>query len=166
MSSTISGGVSLSCSINVAVAPGTNLAGYTIPVNPQGQASYSAGTGASQASKVYQASLSLAAAVTSLDLTTVVCVDGTTGFSHVREVIIFNDSATDGQTITLDNVSNTITGYWLGGTTPTTSIQAGTNWRQSKPLGSAGWVVNSTNKILALDPGAATIACRVVILGD
>lgn len=167
MSNAISGGITLSSSLAQSLDAGaTRLNQFTAPVQPSQTISYGPGTGPGQANKIYQASLSLAATPTSLDLTAVVCLDGSTGFSHVREVIVFNDDTNDAHTIVYDgSVSNAFAPF-LAGTGPKITIQGGASERKSRPLGTNGWTVDSTHKVVALDPGANTVACRVVIVGD
>lgn len=165
MSASVTGSVSLSVNMNVAIPTGANvLNGYTVTVNPSpASASYSPGTAANQANKIYQYKGSAVAATVDLDLTAAVCVDGTTGFSHVREKIVYNDDAVNNLTLGLG--TNPFTPY-LGGTTPTVIIPPGSVFRIPNPLGTNGWVVDSTHKIVRVDPGANTIAYRMIIIGD
>jgi hypothetical protein len=151
----------------VAIPVGSNApTAYNIPVNPSLGVTYAAGTGANQANKVAAPSGSAAASPSTIDLSSQACVDGQTGFSHVREVIVFNDSPT--AVLTLDfTASNAWTApFSAGGTTAKLDIQPGTSQRFNKPIGTNGFVVDSTHKILTLDPGASTVAWRAVIVGD
>lgn len=163
MSATLSGSVSLSSAISISIAPGTGLASYTIPVNPSKQTSYTDGSGANGAHRAYQATLTLVSSTPQvLDLTAVVCADASVGFSHVREVLVFNDGTAD---VTLDNASNVFQ-PWLSGTTPGETVYAGGSMYRNKPLGTNGWVVDSTHKLITVNPGSSAGTVRVVILGD
>jgi hypothetical protein len=163
-----SGSINLNCQLSVQVpAAGNNLSAYTVPVSPSSQAAYAAGTAANQVNKVATVGGSAAASPVSIDLTSVVCVDGSTGFAHVRELIIFNDDTNDPHVLKLDmTVSNAFTNGYDTITAGKIDIAAGEAFRRSKPIGTNGWVVDSTHKIVDIDPGANTVPYRVVIAGD
>jgi hypothetical protein len=165
MSSTVSGSIGLAVNLSAKVAAVTNLlTAYPIPVQPAAAGvSYSAGTAANQANKIYAFSGTATAATVDLDLTAAVCVDGSVGFSHVRELIIYNDSLT--QTLTAGVGTNPFTPFFTG-TTPAEVIEPGSVFRKAKPLGTNGWVVDSTHKVVRVDPGANTIAYRMIVVGD
>ena len=165
--STPAGSIALNVNLAVAIpASGNVLTAYTIPVQPQQSQGYAAGTGAGQINKVAELGGSAAAAPVSIDLTAVTCVDQTTGFSHVRELIVFNDDAT--HTLTWDfTVTNALVAMFAaGGATARITINPGTHQRFNVPLGTSGYVVDGTHKIITLDPGANTIAYRAVLAGD
>lgn len=167
MANAINGSVTTSASITQALDAGAGgrITAYNVPIQPSETESYTAGTGANMANKVAQAAGSAAAAVVDIDLSTIVCVDGSTGFTHIREVLVFNDDTIDAHTL-LMGLGTTPFAPWLAGTTPTIEIRGGASERKSKPLGTLGWVVDSTHKIFRLDPGSNTVAYRVVFLGD
>src|SRR6185437_1077142 len=163
MSNAISGGITLSSSLVQQLDAGAaRLNAFAVPVQPSLTQSYAAGTGANQANNIYQASGSAAAAPVDTDLTTCVCVDGSTGFSHVREVILFNDDTNDAHTLLIDgSVSNAFAPY-LQGTAPKLEVRGGAAERKSHPIGTNGWTVDSTHKVFAIDPGANTVAYRLI----
>lgn len=165
----VTGTVSLSVDVSDAQAAGTTrLTAYTIPVKPATlTTSYTNGSAANMVSKTYQRSASLVATTIDLDLTALVANDDSVGFTHVREVIIYNDDATaaGAKVLTVGLGTNPFS-YWLGGTTPTFILHPSTAVRFSCPLQTAGWLVDATHKILRLDSGANTVAYRIVILGD
>ncbi len=165
----VTGTISLAVDVSDAQAAGTTrLTAYTIPVKPATlSTAYANGSAANMVSKSYQRSSSLVATTIDLDLTTLVANDDSVGFSHVREVLIYNDDATVGgaKVLTVGLGTNPIN-YWLGGTTPTFIVHPGTAARFACPLQTAGWLVDGTHKILRLDSGVNTVAYRVVILGD
>ncbi|HXS24479.1 MAG TPA: hypothetical protein VN719_09630 [Gemmatimonadales bacterium] len=164
MTANVSGGFTLSSNLVFAIPAGANvLTAYNVPIQPNANYSYTPGTGANQMNKGYQASGNAAAAPVSIDLTTVVCVDGSTGLAHVRELLIFNDDPTH----TL-NWDMTIVNSLLGPFTVATkwTIPPLSHARIANPASAAGWTVDSTHKIVDLDPGANTIAYRLVAGGD
>jgi len=165
--SSIAGTVAMNVNFSVGLAAtGNVLTAYSVPVSPQQTHSYTAGTGAAQINKVAGLGGSAAASPASIDLTAVVCADGTTGLSHVRELIVYNDSTTN--VLTWDfTVSNALTAMFsAGGTSAKVSVNPGAHQRFNVPLGTNGYVVDSTHKIISLDPGANTIAYRIVLAGD
>lgn len=122
------------------------------------------GTGANGALRYYQKSNSLVATTVDIDLTAAICSDGTVGLTHWRELRVWNLSTADDLTLGLG--TNPITASFMGGTTPTVTIPPGGVFVQAKPLGTNGYVVDSTHKILRLNSGSATVSYRVLILGD
>jgi hypothetical protein len=115
-------------------------------------------------SRVYYFSGSAAATPTTINLSTVVCADGGVGFTHIREIIVYNDATNDAHTLTVGGGTTPFLGD-LAGTSPTETVNAGTAKRYaSKPLGAAGIAV-STAINLRVDPGANTIAFRVLVAG-
>lgn len=166
MASTVSGTLTLSSTLNVAVPVGpTALTAYNIGIAPNLTNSYAAGSGPNQGNKIYQSSLTATGAVADLDLTAAVCVDGTVGFTHVRELWIFNDATTVGYTLTYGLGTNPFSPM-LGGTTPTVVISPGSVQRFYRPLDTLGWTVSGSIKTVRVDPGANTIAYRIIVLGD
>lgn len=163
-----SGTIQLASTITDTLAAGaTRPAAVAVSLQISGASAtttYSNGTAASQVSRAYYFTGSAAATPTTIVLSTIVCTDGGVGFTHVREILIYNDSSTDGQTLTVGGGTTPFTPD-LAGTSPTMTVQAGTSKRYvSKPLGTTGHAV-STNINLRIDPGASTITFRVLILG-
>ncbi len=151
----------------LAVSAG-RLTSYVVPVQLSVSTSYADGTAANQANRVYQFSGSAAGAPVSIDLSTVVCADGTTGFTKVRELIIFNDATNAAYTLAFgnDGVGTNLFIPMLAGTTPQVAIEPSFPQRFGKPIGTTGWTVDSTHKNIRLDPGVNTVAYRVVVLGN
>lgn len=166
LAATPSGGFSLQSNVAFSVpASGNVLTAYTVPIQPSHSVAYTAGTAANQINKGAQAGGSAAASAATIDLSTVTCVDGTTGLSHVREYVIYNDSTTAALTLDL-TVSNSLKEWVSAGTGTKLTIEPGAVFRVSKPKGTNGYVVDSTHKIVTLDPGANTVAYRAIFLGD
>jgi hypothetical protein len=164
--SAANGEIKLSSSLSYAVPGGGNLFnGYTYPGNFTVTTTYNAGgTGANQ----YQDFATLGGTTTistpvSIDATTIVKASGATGFTHGREVIIMNDDPTN-----VLKFDPTVSNSHLFGleTAAKIDIQPGGVLRFSKPLGTNGWLFDSTHKIITLDPGAFAIPYRVMIIGD
>lgn len=145
---------------------GTVLTPYGVPCKPPDiQRIYSNGTAANQGTKFYQAKKTATAALSTTDLTAVVCSDGTTGFTHVREIILWNDDATN--VITLTTPTNSLLLRFLGGTSPTVILQPGVPWAvPAIPLATTGYLVDSTHKTIDVDPGSNTCIYRILVIGD
>lgn len=164
---TPAGDVTLSCNLSVAIPAGGNvITAYTVPVQPSQKISYNAGTGANQVNKVAQAGGNAAAAAASIDLSSLACVDGTTGFAHWRELLVFNDDTTNNLTWDFTATNANIAMFGAGGATAKITIPPGSCQRFSIPKGATGATVDGTHKVISLDPGANTIAYRVVAAGD
>lgn len=162
-----SGTVSTNVNVTVAVpASGNVLSAQNLPVQVSQSLTYTAGTAANQVNKVATVGGTATASPASIDLTSVVCVDGQVGFSHIREVIAYDDDATNGLLWDFTATNALTAMFSAGGTTAKLTVQPGAHQRFAKPLGTNGYVVDSTHKIVSLDPGANTIAYRVIILGD
>lgn len=177
--STTSGSISIQMQAKESLAASSSrLFGYDVPVQPSntytisdGDAagtvtiSSNAGTITVKGNRVYQASGSAAASAVNIDLTAVTNIDGTTGFSYVRALLIFNDATTTLYTLTTGAGSNPFAPY-LGGTSPTIAIDPGGAFVAIKALGTHGYTVDSTHKTLQLDPGSNTVPYRVVVVGN
>lgn len=178
--STTSGSLSFALQLKETLAASAaRLFGYDVPIQPSNTYSISDGSTAGtvtittnagsitvKANKIYQASGTASATPTDIDLTATTNVDGTTGFSYVRGIIIFNDATTDAYTLTTGAGTNPFKTY-LGGTSPTLAIDPGGMFMLMKPLGTNGHAVtNSSNDILRLDPGANNVPYRIVIFGS
>lgn len=178
--STTSGTLSFTLNARESLPASTSrLTAFDAPFNPTNTYSISdgstagtvtissnAGTITVKANRVYQASGNANATPTDIDLTTTINVDGTTGFSYVRVLLIFNDATTDAYTLTYGEGTNPFKPT-LSGTSPTHAIDPGGVFPIIKALGTNGHaVVNSTNDIVRLDPGANNVPYRVVILGS
>lgn len=204
MSYTASGSVNLNVNASAAIGTGASvLTAYNVPVSasPITSSIYTSGTGvALTIARVLQLSgtMTTTAALSGVvSLTTSGTADvggATSAWSHVREIVVFNDGLTTGGSTTDSSVltwdfSTTVANAW-GVTTSTTSvdsplyasttataatspriqISAGSCQRFAKPVGSAGWLVDGTrNQIVLGTPGgtnSGTINYRVVVMGD
>src|SRR5262245_18892644 len=97
----VSGSVNLNTAFAKTVSTGV-ITTLNIPATINQAVTYTNGTGTSQCDLVYAKSLSLAATPTSLDLTSLTDLSGTSiNFARVREVQIVNQSTTAGRTITV-----------------------------------------------------------------
>lgn len=177
--STTSGSVSVNLQLRESLAASTSrLQGYDVPVQPSNTYTVSDGTGAGtvtissnqgtitlKGTKIYQASGSAAASNVDIDLTTVTCVDGTTGFSYVRAILIFNDATTTAYTLTTGAGTSPFVPY-LAGTTPTVVIDPGSMFMAFRPLATNGYTVDSSNKTVRLAPGSNTVPYRIVVVGN
>lgn len=164
---TPSGGFTLQSNIVFSVAAGATVPNpYTVPVQPAAHSTnWAAGTAANQIQKAASVNGTATAAPVTIDLSAVVCVDGSTGLTHLREWAIYNDHAT--AILLLDlTVANSFA-FGVEGTLTTVKleIQPGGVFYGCKPLGTNGFVV-STLKIITLDPASATIPYRSVFNGD
>lgn len=161
----IGGSLTTSAALTFTIPGGGNvLNGYTITVPVGGSRIYNPGTGPGQANKVATlgGTTTISTPVT-IDLTAVVCVDGAVGMTHVRELVVENDDATN--ILKLDfTVTNSI--LFNEEAAAKIDVQPGSTMAFSKPLGTNGFVVDGTHKIVTLDPGAAAIPYKVVLLGD
>lgn len=165
MASTISGSVTQQVQVSDSISPGTGLSNYTIPITPSQTTNYTNGSGASQVSKAYQATFALAVSTPqTVDLSAVVCTDGTTGFATVREVQVFNDATATAKDLTLDAPTNYFA-YWLASAVVET-VPSGSSVRHACPNNTAGWTVDGTHKLITLNPGTNTFQARIVVLGS
>lgn len=186
MAAVPSGSVTLTSSLNTTIPTGTNVVTpYSVPVSLSSTVSYvvsgSSPPTSVAISKIAQVTGSSGGTVT-IDLSAVVCSDGTTGFSSVRELQIFNDGpnsptpgVTEADIIKYDGTAagnpflGTVTSgpFFLEGTTPKIGIMPGTCFRVNKPYGAGGWTV-TTNKNIVLDCTANSASVknyRVIIAG-
>ncbi len=121
------------------------------------------GSGPGQANKYFYWSSNIAASTPQIfDMTSVVCSDGTTGFAHVRESFCINADPTS--VITFGGGSNSLATQWLSGTH---TLQPGGIDHERNVINAAGYVVNSSNRYIKLDPGSNAIAgATYIAIGD
>ncbi len=166
MANTVTGSMTVIGDFTNTIGTSTTIpVAYAIREIPSLTVTYTSGTGANAVQKMAYITGSAAASTVDIDLSTIVCSDASTGFSYIRECLVFNDSATDGQVLLLGLGTNPWRPY-LSGTTDTLRLEASDVKRISKPLGTHGYTVDSSNKILRLNPGANTITYRVYVYGD
>ena len=124
------------------------------------------GTGAGQGNRIfYLADTAVASTPYIINLSTIVCIDGSVGMTHVRDGLIPNDAIIDGRILTYGGGTTPFQPF-LAGTTPTLIIPAGGVFRiPPKPLGTLGYVV-STAVNIKLDPGAVDVPFRILLLGS
>jgi hypothetical protein len=125
---------------------------------------YTDGTTAGKCNRVYYREFTATATPYVLNLSTIVCNDGSVGMPYVRDGLVIHAGTVDGQNLTYGGGTTPFVPE-LGGTSPTETIQAGTAKRLfSKPLGATGHAVGA-NVNFRLDPGSATISGTILILG-
>lgn len=178
--STTSGSIALAVQLKESLAASSaRLFGYDVPIQPSNTYTITDGSTAGtvtittnagaitvKANKIYQASGTASATPTDIDLTTTTNVDGTTGFSYVRLLLIFNDAATDGYTLTYGGGTNPFKPT-LSGTNPVIAIDPGGFLPIIRALGTNGHsVTNSSNDIVRLDPGSNNVPYRIVVAGS
>lgn len=209
---TPSGSVSFNVNVNASVATGTSnpqvFSAYNIPVNgsPFSSSIYSgntSGTTTAGTSGYISRCIMTSGTLTTGAAATVVASLSTTGatqdvggstspWSHVRELIIFNDGTstsglvtTDASVVTWEPAGSTNTTAFGATTTagyqpytvaavlttgPKVDITAGSYHRVSKPFGTTGWTVGQTASynIVLTSPGlgSGTITYRIIIMGD
>lgn len=177
MAATVTGSYTATFTANTLMpVSATNLNAYSVPVSYTYTQTYASGSTASSILKTATIT-DAGTGATSWDLfvttsgaTSVLCADGTYGFTHIREVMIVNRAATTAFLLLMDSsAANT----WLDGTIITTSgttakisIPAGSCFHMSCPINTAGWVVDNTHKVLKLDPGGNTVPYTVILAGD
>lgn len=142
---------------------------YTFPENFK--LNLSPGTTADSANLIYSATIAFTAAPQVLDLTALTDpTGGAVNFARVRSIWIKVKSTTDGTTLKL-GYGATTTNAWtsLVSNPGQIFLQASTANNDSMFVLSApnttGWAVSSTNKLLQLDPGAATFSADITIVG-
>jgi hypothetical protein len=158
------GAVTLGSSLQFTVpAAGVGLSSYNVPGGFSLATGYTSGTGPNQVMKFALFGGTATAAPATLDLSSIPCVDGTTSFTHVREIIIINNDP-----INLLKFDPTVSSSQLFGmeVAAKIDIQAGANLRFFKPLGTNGFVVGGSTHIVTLDPGANTIIYSGIVVGD
>lgn len=177
--STTSGNIAVTAQLRESLAASaTRLQGYDVPIQPSNTYTISDGTGAGtvtvssgagsitlKGTRIYQAAGTAAASNVDIDLTAVTCVDGSTGFSYVRAILIFNDATTTAFTLTTGAGTNPFVPY-LGGTTPTVIIDPGSMFMAYRPLATNGYTVDSSNKTVRLAPGSNSVPYRIVVVGN
>lgn len=184
---TPSGTVALSTSFNTtmpvpATGTGNILTAYSVPSNASDNFTYamtatltSADIGTNlkslTANKVYSASgvFTVSTPIT-INLSTCVCTDGSTGFNQVRELFIFNDSLPANAWDLLYDLTAGATGFgslFVTGTLTTVkiTIPAGTFFHIGNPYEVGGWTVGTSINIV-LDPQTHAIPYRILILGS
>jgi hypothetical protein len=149
--------------IDALAAGATRPATVNVQLQFEKSLTYTNGTTAGCVNRLYYFSGSAAATPTTINLSTIVAFDGGIGFTHIRELRVYNDATTDGYTLTCFGGTTPFAPH-LSGTTPQQIIDPGGVARISKWYGTAGHAVSTTIN-LKIDPGANTIAFRVVIAG-
>jgi hypothetical protein len=169
MSCTINGGIALSSTLMAQIAAGPNIIDpYNVPIQPSQSAQYSTGTGPNQANKPAQlADTTTISTNVDVDLSAIVCADGSTGFAHVRELVIFNLDAVHPLTVGDDGSVSYPWTPWSPTTHPQVTVPPGGNFRITKPLGTNGYpVTGGASCKIRITPGAFAIPYQVLVLGD
>jgi hypothetical protein len=171
--------ISLSISANPItgfVALGDDLGSQPrLPAIPQ--VSFQPGDAALKLSIVGYKKFTATAAPTSIDLTAVPDVNGSSSnLARVKYVLITNEGTVDGQVLLLDG---TVSNAWKApfATIATCKLVIPSGYVDASGVvypgmvllggpNTTGLVVSGTSKIISLDPGANTISGRVILLGN
>lgn len=171
----VSGPLNIGANFTQTITSGVITSQY-IPANINWNYTFTNGTGTGAVDLCYAKQLSLAGTATTLDLTSLADLGGSTvSFARVRLFVVQNLATTAAYTVTVGAAaSNQWTGF-LGTTTSTVVLQpnVGATANQSLLLfldpystgATTGAYVDGTHKSLKLDPGANTISVNVLILG-
>ena len=172
----VSGSVGLVSGFTEVISTGV-ISNLNLPANLNLQYTYGNGTSAGNVDLIYAKSLSLAAAATTLDLTSLTDLNGgAVNFARIREMQIVNLATTAAYTLTIGAAaSNQWTTGPLGTATATAILQPSVgqttgscmlHWCDPFTTGaSTGGYVDSTHKLLKLDPGSNTLSCYVLLVG-
>lgn len=158
---------------NIGQAPPASLAGAAIFYThiDVGWKTVVSGTAANQSDLHYYAVLTLAATPTVLDLTALTDPFGASvNFARVKEVLIVNNSTTDGHNLLVGYATTTTHAFTSivsnpGQITVGPSTLANNGFLLWVAPNTTGAAVSSTNKLLQLDPGANTFSITVEITG-
>lgn len=174
---TVSGNANVQVSVTQTVTAGL-VTTQQLPASITSLVNYTNGTGAGQINLCYAKALTLNATPTTLDLTSITALDGSTvNFARVRELFVLNLNSTGGQIVTVGSsggVGSAFSAFQgASGTTfihpaITSSVASATMLRWSDPSNvgaSSGAVTGASNKNVKLDPGANSVTVQVVILG-
>ena len=167
MSNPISGAVSIAASLSQTVGPNTTLLqAISIPLQETQTHGYSSGTAAQSIQKAaVLATTTTGGAPYDVDLTTMICLDNSVGFTHVRERLILNGDPANTLATGNDGVVTTPFCPTLTGTTPVVTIQPGAVDVISKPLGTTGWATAGATKV-RIDGGSHAVPFILIVLGD
>lgn len=171
----VSGNIQATIAATQVVTTGV-VTNQNLPASITQALSYSSGTGAGQVNLCYAKRLTLSATPTTLDLTSLSDLSGTTiSFSRVREVIIMSNASTGGHVCSVGSAGasafsmfQTASAITLVHPAVTSSVATQTMLRWSDPSNvgaSSGAVTGASNKQIKLDPGANSFTVDVVILG-
>lgn len=170
---TVTGSFSLNVAAQQTVSAGV-INSYTIPIGfvyPSTLGQLLNATGAANSvDTAYSASLSLAAAVTTINLHAFTDPGGNSvAMARCRAWAVYNTSSTAGFIINIYTLTGTNPVVWLPlVTTNTLWVPPGGIMLGTDPLSTTtnGWVVATAHNTFSLDPGANTVACDVLILGN
>ena len=169
MSNAISGSVATSVSLSQQLDAGASrLQAVAQPVTTGQSAAYTPGTGpyAAQKIAVFIGTTTISTPV-DVDLTAITCVDGTTGFAHVRELVILNLDLANPLTVGDDGVGLYPWTPWALGTTPRVLVQPLGSLRIAKPIGTTGYAVTGAGSCkVRINPGAYAVSYQLIVLGD
>lgn len=123
---------------------------------------YNDGNAAKQAKKTFYHKTQAVGAIYSLNLSTMICTDGSAGMTHIRELFVFHDGTDEAYYIDLFDGVNAFRPHMTG---TSERCEAGDFVRVCKSGGALGYPVGSNN-ILYLNPGVNTVPFRICILGS
>jgi hypothetical protein len=155
--------IQYSSNAEVLAAGATRPAAVSVPLQLTKSVTYTNGTGSGALNcEAYLSDSATAATPEDLDLTLLVRTDGGTGFSNCKFLEIFNDHAT--AQLTIKAPASNGFNYWAAASGDGFIIEPLTSkviyWSAL-----SGGTVNGTNKLVTVDPGASTIAYRVIAAG-
>lgn len=169
----VTGNFTISLQATQTVSAGV-ISSYAIPLGmqyPSALGNLLNATGAANSvDTAYSASLSLAAAVTTINLHAFTDPGGNSvAMARVRAWAVYNTSSTAANIINLYTLTGTDPLTWLPQvTTATLWVPPGGIMLGTDPLSTStnGWVVSASHFSFSLDPGANTVTCDVLILGN
>lgn len=171
----VSGNIQATIAATQVVSTGV-VTNQNLPASITQALNYSSGTGAGQVNLCYAKRLTLSASATTLDLTSLADLSGTSvSFSRVRELIVMNNASTGGYVCSVGSPAGsafsgfqTTSAITLVHAAITSSVATQTMLRWSDPSNvgaSSGAVTGASNKNVKLDPGANSFTVDVIILG-
>lgn len=165
MARTVSADVTLTVNIQDSDPQGTIAAnGDQCTVNYTSTLQYTGATPGS--AKEWSGTITLSAAATTLDLTSLTGLRGTTEtFSKVYAMAIINNSTMTGYSLMVGYAASNIWApFWSDSVNVETVPPKGS--RFLKENFDTGWTVDGTHKNLKLDPGSNTFTATVIIIGS
>jgi len=155
-------------SIDVLETSTTNTIGPAKDnVNTSVSIAWTDGSGANQANKQWSKTATLTATSATFDLSSLTGTFGTVTFTKIKALILINTSTTDGAMLTVGNAASNVWSAPFGGSTQTVKVGPGSCLILSAMTAqsSGPWTVDSSNKNLKIDAGAATITYKLILIG-
>lgn len=151
------------------ITPETLTAVIASPAIAGALLSYTNGTGPLQIDGLYAGPLTLAAATTTLDLTSLAGLGGESlDFARVRELILFNPDSTPGHDVKIYQGTSNGRAQLPASSNPLYAREVNGSVRLSDPNstgGGNGNVTGGSSKTITLDPGAHTVTVYLIVAG-